>query len=162
NQSTAHASEMSVDVLDAPFRAADAEMPDDERLHIAHEGAAAADDHLREQRLTLFQGHAAVAADGLIPPVLGQPEVIHCMAGLMQRAEQTREEIVGIESRGDPNIAGDSFREGVLAFVHAATIEGEADLLHHFHDERALLCWREFPAERRRRPALLEGDCLAD
>src|SRR6185437_10704652 len=94
NQTAPHTREVRIDVVDVPFRPADAEVFRDERLHVTHEGAAAADDHLGEQRLTLLQGHAASAANGLVTPVLRQAEVIHRVAGLVQGSEQAREEVV--------------------------------------------------------------------
>ncbi len=84
------------------------------------------------------------------------------MPGLVQRTQQAGEQVVGIETGGDADVARDTFGKGVLAFVQTSAIEGEADLLHDLHDQRTLLAGREFAAERRGRPALLDGDRLAD
>src|SRR6185437_3985062 len=102
-----------------------------------------------------LQSHAAITADGLVTPVLGQAQVVHRVPGFVQRAEQTREEVVGVESGGDADIPGNAFGERMLALVEPAAVEGKADLLHHLHDERPLLAGREFAAEWRGWAALL-------
>ena len=48
------------------------------------------------------------------------------MAGLVQRAEQTRERLVRIETRGDADVARHAFGERMLALIEAAAIEREA------------------------------------
>ena len=88
--------------------------------------------------------------------------LLHIEPDFWGYAEQTGKEVVGIEPRGDADVAGNALGERVLAFVQTSAVEGEADLLHHLHDERSLLARREFAAERRGRPALLKGDGLAD
>ena len=133
-----------------------------QRLHVAHERPAAADHHLDEQRLALLQSHAPIAPYGLIAPVLRQAQVVHCMSGLVQRPEQTREDVVGIEACGDADIARHAFGERVLALIQSPALEGETDALHHFHGQGALLARRELAGERQQRASLLQGDRFAD
>ena len=55
-------------------------------LQELQERPTAADDHLQQQRLALLQRHAAVAANRLIRKLRRQPQIVHRMAGFVQRA----------------------------------------------------------------------------
>ena len=162
NEAAPHPGEMPIDAVDVPLRSAHTEMLRQQRLHVAHERPAAAHDHFDEQRLALLESHAAVAADRLILPILRQPEVVHRMARLVQRAEQARKDVIRVEARGHADVPGHAFGERMLAFVQTAAVEGKADRLHDLHDQRALLARREFAGERQERPAVLHGDRLAN
>src|SRR6516165_12764871 len=69
DQPALHPREMPVDVLDLPLRPARAEMPGDERLHVAYEWAAAAHHHFDEQRLALLERHPTVPPHRLVAPL---------------------------------------------------------------------------------------------
>ena len=60
---------MGINVLDIPLRSPYAEMLHQQGLHVAHEGAAATDDHLDQQRLAFLESHAAITADRLVTPL---------------------------------------------------------------------------------------------
>ena len=79
-----------------------------------------------QQRLALLERHAAVAPDRLVAPVLRQAEVVHRVPGLVQRAEQAREHVIGIEARGDADVARAALGEGMLALIEAAAVERES------------------------------------
>ena len=83
------------------------------------------------------------------------------MAGLVQGAEQAGEQVVGVESRGDADVAGHAFGEGMLALVQPAAIEREADGLHDLHGQRALLAGGELAGERQQRTGLLQRRCVS-
>src|SRR3974390_34978 len=84
------------------------------------------------------------------------------MTGLVQRAEEPGEHIVGIEARRDADIARNTLGERMLALVEPPAVERETDGLHPLDDQRTLLAGRKFPAERQRGVRLLHGDRLAD
>ena len=86
----------------------------------------------KSKRLALLERKTAIPADGLVLPFERQPEVVHGMAGLVHRAEKTRERIDGIEARRDPDVAGHPFGERVFALVQTASIEREAHGLQDF------------------------------
>ena len=162
DQAAAHAVEVPVEILQAPFGPAHAEVFFEQRLYVAHEAAATPDDHLEQERLAFFERHAAIASHRLIAPVLRQAEVIHGVAAFVQRAEQARERIVLIEARGDPDIARHALGEGMLALIEAPAIEGKAERLHHLDDQLPLARDGEFAGERLQRVIGLQLDHLVD
>ncbi len=162
DQPALHAVQVGVDVVQLPIRAAHSEMLRQQRLHVAHEGAAAADDHLHEQRLALLERHAPIPPDGLIPPVLRQPEVVHGMTRLVHRSQQTGPDVVDVQARRHADIPWDALREGVLALIETSTLERKADRLHDLDDQGALLRRRKLSDQSRRGIAILQSDGLAD
>jgi hypothetical protein len=73
NETALHAVQVRVDILYIPLRTRYAEVFREQRLHVLNEGPAAAHSYLNEQRLTLLESHAAITADRLVTPLLGQP-----------------------------------------------------------------------------------------
>ena len=132
-----------------------------QRLNVVHERSTATDHHLDEERLALLERHAAVAANRLIAPLLRQTQVIHGVPGLVQCAQESGEHVVGIETRGDPDVAGTAFGKGVLALVEPSAIEREADGLHHLDHQCALLAGRKLARQRQQSATLLDRDRLA-
>ena len=143
-----------IEILRLPFRTTDREMLVEQRTQVLHESAAAADDHLEQQRLALLQGHTAIATDGLIAPGLRQTEVIHRVTGLVHRAEQAGEGIGAVEARRDADVAGNAFSEGMLTLIEPATVERKADRPHDLDHQAALPAGCEFARQRQR------GECL--
>ena len=93
DQAALHARERAVEVVELPLRPAHAVVLLQERQQEAQERRAAADDHLEQQRLAFLQRHAAIAPHRLVAPARGHAQVVHRVAGLVQRAEQSRERI---------------------------------------------------------------------
>jgi hypothetical protein len=98
---------------------------------IFHERAAAAHIHFKQQRLALLEREAAIAADGLIPPLLRKPQVVHRVAGFMHRAQQSAERVDQIEARSDSNVSRHTLGKRVFAFVQAAAVERKTERLEH-------------------------------
>ena len=84
------------------------------------------------------------------------------MTGLVQRAQEAGEQVIGRKAGSDADVARHPFGEGLLALIEAAAVEREADRLHHFDGERPLLARGELAAERQQHAALLRDDGLAD
>src|SRR6185312_5225699 len=162
DQAAADPREIQIDVLRVPFRTGDSEVLAEERGEVGHERTAAAHEHLEHERLALLECHAAVAPDGLIPPLLRQAEVVHRMTGLMQRPEKTREKVGAVETSRHADVAWYALGERVLALIEAAAVERETYRLHDLDGERALLACRKFSRERCERSALLQTDHFAD
>ncbi len=155
DQAALHAVQVGVDVVLFPLGAAPTEMLHQQRLQVAHEGSAAADDHLHEERLALFERHPAISPDRLIPPVLRQSKVVHGVTGLVHCAQQAGPDIVDVQTRGHAHVPWHAFRKGILALVETSPVEGEADRFHDLDDQGALLGVRKLSGERRQGIAVL-------
>ena len=92
----------------------------------------------KQQRLAFFEREPAIPPDGLSLPFARQAEVVHRVAGLVNRPQQTRKRIAGIEAGRDADVARDTLGEGVLALVEPAAVEGEAERIQHLERELAL------------------------
>ncbi len=157
-----HVHQGAVQILDLPLRARHAVVLLEQRPQVAQERPAAPDDHLEQQRLALLERHAAVAADRLVAPGLGQPEVVEGLAGLVQHAHQAREGLLRHEARGHPHVAAHALGERVVALVEPSAVEGEAEGAHHLDGERALLGGADLARDGQRRTAGLQLDDVAD
>ena len=139
DEAALHANEMAVQVLLAPLLAAHLQVLVEQRLQVRDERAAAAQVHLEQQRLAFLEREAAVAAHRLIAPLRRQPEVVHGVAGLVHRAEQSRERIDRIEARGHADVAGHALGERMLALIEPAAVERKAKA---FSTSSASCRWR--------------------
>jgi hypothetical protein len=158
----AHTHQLPVQVLLAPLRAADLHCLLDQRLQVLHERAAAAQVHLEQQRLAFLERETPVMTDRLVAPLLRQAEIVHRMAGLVDRTEQAAEQVVGIEARGDAHVAGNALGERVLALVEPAAVERKTYGLQHLDAELALPRDAELAGERQRCGLRLQRDRLVD
>ena len=84
------------------------------------------------------------------------------MAGLVHRAEQSRERIDRIEARGHPNVAGHALRERMLALIEPAAVERKAERFQHLERELTLARRAELAGERNGRAIRLHLDGLID
>ncbi len=134
----------------------------EQRPQPGEERPAARDDHLEQQRLALLERHAAIPAHRLVAPRLGQAEVVHRLAALVQHAHQSGERLVEVEARRDPHVAGDALGRRMIALVEPAAVERKADLAQDVDRERALLRNTDLAGDRQRRTAGLQLDRLAD
>ena len=139
---------MPVQVILAPFLAAHLQILLQHRLEVLHEGAAAADIHFKEQRLALLEREAAIAAHRLVAPLERQSQVVHGVSGLVNGAEQTGERIIGVEARGDADVARYAFGEGMLALIEPPPIEWEPQGFEHVERELALAGHAELAGQR--------------
>ena len=92
----------------------------------------------------------------------GQAHVVHGVAGLVQRAQQSGERLGGIEARGDAHVAGHALGERMFALIETAAIERKPDRLHDLHGERALLAGAELADDGQHGMLLLAREHFAD
>ena len=92
----------------------------------------------------------------------GRPRSYIAWPGLVHGAEQPGERVARIEARRHANVPRHAFREGMLAFVEPAAIEGESQRLENIHRQRPLARHAELARERQGRAVRLDFDGLVD
>ncbi len=162
HRAAAHAREQRVQVFHVPLGTGDGEVPLQQRPQVRHERAAAAHDHLDEQRLAFLQRHAAIAPHRLVRPLARNPQVVQRMTGLVHRGQQPGEDVARIQARGDADVARHAFGERMLALVEPPAVEGKPHRLHDFRDEALLLARREAAGHRQQLVLVLLLDDFAD